>query len=188
LLDFGRRQVVVETKPVNLSNIVQHTEALLERLLGPQTTLQLNLNPDLWDVIADPEQMTQVLMNLCLNARDAMPQGGTVEIETRNVADGGRLSSTQAKKVAGPAVLLTVRDNGTGMSPAVREKIFEPFFTTKERGKGTGLGLAIVSGIVKQCGGFIDVRSKQGEGTAFNIYIPRDSQHGGSDGEIQRPK
>ena len=174
LLTFSRSQVL-DLKPVNLNNVVRQTDGVLARLLGPEINLKLDLEWGLGETIADEDQLSQVLMNLCFNARDAMPHGGTLEIETRSVQVGADLVQRLAEASPGPSVLLTVRDYGTGISPAIRAKMFEPFVTSKEPGKGTGLGLSIVRGIVKQSGGFIDVSSELGKGAAFHVYFPRTS-------------
>ena len=171
LMAFSRRKPV-DLKPVNLNLIVQQTTSVLQRLLDPEIELQLNLEPHLWNVMADTDQMTQVLMNLCLNARDAMPHGGTIGIQTRNIPTGDKIESL-SEKARESRVLLTVEDSGTGISPAVREHMFEPFFTTKDPAVGTGLGLSIVSEIVKRSDGFIAVMSEPEKGSTFRIYLPR---------------
>jgi two-component system cell cycle sensor histidine kinase/response regulator CckA len=146
---------------------------LLKRLLGERVELDLTHARDLWPVKADVNQFEQVIVNLAVNARDAMPMGGKLAIRTANVTavEAARLNVSGMP----PAdyVVVEVSDTGTGMSAEVKEKIFEPFFTTKEVGKGTGLGLSTVFGIVKQSGGFIDVESAPGQGTSFRIYLPR---------------
>jgi signal transduction histidine kinase len=162
----------VDLKPVNLNLIVQQTTSVLQRLLDPEIELRVNLEPHLWNVMADTDQMTQVVMNLCLNARDAMPHGGTIGIQTRNIPTGNEIEPL-SKKARESRVLLTVEDSGTGISPAVREHMFEPFFTTKDPVVGTGLGLSIVSEIVKRSDGFIAVMSEPEKGSTFHIYLPR---------------
>jgi two-component system, cell cycle sensor histidine kinase and response regulator CckA len=171
LLTFSRSQAF-ETAPVNLTTTVHQIGTLLKRLVGSAINLRLTLEPHLWNVIADADQMNQVVMNLCLNARDAMPHGGSLEVGTENVLLGAELARRLPESVPGPSVLLTVKDNGTGIPMEVRDKMFEPFFTTKYPGKGTGLGLSIVYGIVKHHKGVIDVISEEGKGTAFKIYFP----------------
>ena len=171
LLTFSRDQAF-EAVPVNLTTTLRQIGTLLKPLVGPAINLQLTLEPHLWNVIADADQMNQVVMNLCLDARDAMPHGGSLEVGTKNVLMGAELAQRLPESVPGPSVLLTVKDNGTGIPAEVREKMFEPFFTTKDSGKGTGLGLAIVYGIVKHHKGVIDVISEEGKGTAFKIYFP----------------
>jgi two-component system cell cycle sensor histidine kinase/response regulator CckA len=178
LLIFSRRQVVAP-QTINLNQIVGDLERMLRRIIGEDIELVTRLHPDLGLVRADPGQIEQVLLNLVTNARDAMPQGGTLTIETANVqldAKAARpfLYATKAHEVrAGRYVLLAVSDTGIGMSPEVQARIFEPFFTTKEPGKGTGLGLATVYGIVMPCGGYVGVYSHPGAGTTFNVYLPQ---------------
>lgn len=160
LLAFSRRQVL-EMRCMNLNDVVTDTEKMLRRLIGEHIELAVNLRPDLLDVKADPGQIEQVIINLVVNARDAMPKGGRLVLETANV-DGD----------AEPYVKLTVRDSGVGMAEETAAHIFEPFFTTKASGKGTGLGLSTVYGIVNQSGGRIEVETKVGAGTAFHVFLP----------------
>jgi PAS domain S-box-containing protein len=172
LLAFSRKQIL-KPEAVDLNAIVSGLEKMLRQLLGEEIHFEAALPHGLGRVLADPGQVEQLLMNLVVNARDAMPGGGDLTIETENAEldedDTGRFAYPVEP---GHYVLLTVRDTGMGMAPAVREQIFEPFFTTKEQGKGTGLGLSTVYGIVKQSGGHIRVESREGEGTTFRIYLP----------------
>src|SRR2546422_10940348 len=171
LLAFARRQVL-QPRSVNLSDLVSKIAGLLKTAIGEQTELKIALTPGLQATMADPTQIEQVLMNLCLNARDAMPQGGRIVIETSNVQMGEDFCRTHSYGHPGRYVLLSVSDTGMGMDAATLDRIFEPFFTTKEMGKGTGLGLATVYGVVKQHGGFVNVYSEPGRGTTFRVYLP----------------
>jgi PAS domain S-box-containing protein len=169
LLAFSR-QSVFEQKIVDVNSVVAQTETLLRRTIGEQIELTVLAGTDVGAVKADPDQLSRVLLNMAINARDAMPDGGRLSIETRSVIvpdrDGGR-------PAAGEYVLLGMSDTGCGIPAELRGRLFEPFFTTKPQGKGTGLGLAVVDGIVKQSGGWIEVESEVGIGTTFQIFLPR---------------
>ncbi len=170
LLAFSRNQIM-EPRVINLNEVVRNMEGMLKRLIGEDVDLRVTLDPDLGTIKADPSQMEQVIVNLVVNARDAMPQGGVLYIETSNV----ELSDEEVSKFVGVApgsyVVLRVEDTGLGMDEETRERLFEPFFSTKE--DGTGLGLATVYGIVKQSGGHIWCHTESGKGTVFEIYLPR---------------
>lgn len=172
LLAFSRKQVA-ESRVFDLNTVVHGMEKMLRRLIGEHIQVQTHLAPKLWSIKADPNQIEQVIINLIVNARDAMPGGGSLIIETANmiVEEGHVISRLEVQP--GEYVILTVSDTGVGMSQEVKARIFEPFFTTKETGKGTGLGLATVYGIIKQSGGYIWVYSEEGQGTTFKIYLPR---------------
>jgi signal transduction histidine kinase len=170
LLAFGRRQVL-EPQPTDLNCVLRDLREILERALGADIALELALAPDLGTVMADASQVERILVNLALNARDAMPSGGRVVLETSNAVLDEHHSGHEVVR-PGPYVCLAVTDTGTGMPPEMCERIFEPFFTTKA-GKGTGLGLSSVYGIVKQSDGYIWVTSEVGRGTTFRIYLPR---------------
>jgi two-component system cell cycle sensor histidine kinase/response regulator CckA len=172
LLAFSRRQTL-RPEVLNLNDRLYDLSMLLKRLLGERVELDLSHGRDLWFVKADVNQFEQVVVNLAVNARDAMPNGGKLSIRTANVPSAEAARLNVSGMPAADYVKIAVSDTGTGMAPEVMDKIFEPFFTTKEVGKGTGLGLSTVFGIVKQSGGFIDVDSKLGQGTTFCIYLPR---------------
>jgi CheY-like chemotaxis protein len=162
---------MLDLKVLDIGVVVRDFERMIARVLGEHIRWRAHADRALWCVKADRGQLEQVLMNLAVNARDAMPDGGTLTIETRNATiEEGAGESMQA--APGPYVRLSVRDTGIGMDADTQARIFEPFFTTKAPGRGTGLGLATVYGIVKQSGGFIDVESEPGQGTTFAIYLP----------------
>jgi PAS domain S-box-containing protein len=172
LLGFSRR-TALHLEQANLTQCAEEAISLLRRTIDPRITLKLRGAPDLWRVRADRAQINQVLMNLCLNARDAMPEGGRLLLETANVVLDAEYTRLHMEAQQGEFVRLRVEDTGHGIPPEVRQRIFEPFFTTKAPGKGTGLGLAMVFGIVKQHGGWINCYSEVGAGTRFDIYLPR---------------
>ena len=170
LLAFSRKQVL-QPEVLDLNHVVKDAEKMLRRLLGEQIAIAVSCAPAIGGVLADPVQVQQVLINLSVNARDAMPEGGRLLIETAEF----EVDTAAARDglVPGRYVVLKVEDNGTGMDEATRARIFEPFFTTKEKGKGTGLGLSTVYGIVQQSGAHLSVESEPGRGTAFRIFFPR---------------
>ena len=171
LLAYARRQVL-EPKNTSLNELVNDTTTLLQKTIGEQIEVKMVLAMDLQVTRADPSQIEQVLMNLCFNARDAMPKGGQLLIETRNIELDSLYCRQHPGAQPGRYVRLSVSDTGSGMDATTLGRIFEPFFTTKEIGKGTGLGLATVLGIVKQHAGFVDVYSEINKGTAFHVYLP----------------
>jgi len=171
ILAFSRRQVM-QPEVLSLNDVIVDTSKLIRRLLGDDVGVELQLDEQLDDVLADAGQLGQVLMNLAINARDAMPGGGLLTIRTENVRLGPGQVSALFGATPGSYVKLTVRDTGTGMDRETQRRIFEPFFTTKETGKGTGLGLSTCYGIVKQSGGYIGVESELGRGTTFEIHLP----------------
>jgi PAS domain S-box-containing protein len=167
LLAFSRRQASV-SHTVDVNQVIAHMEDLIRRLIGPEIRLRFNLQPDLAMISADPQQIGQVIMNLAVNARDAMPAGGELMIETANV----ELGDDNIDVIPGPHVELSVSDSGEGMTAEVRDRLFEPFFTTKSQGRGTGLGLSMVQAIVRQSGGHIKVESEPNQGTTFKAFFP----------------
>ena len=172
LLAFSRRQII-EPQIVDLNHLIVYTSKMLRSVINENIELVTLLDPNLYKVKVDPDQMGQALINLATNARDAMPNGGKFTVATRNVTLAQRWNEQGSDIVAGDYVALTVSDNGIGMTPYVKEHLFEPFFTTKEVGKGTGLGLATCYGIAKQNGGRIEVCSDPALGTTFQIHLPR---------------
>jgi signal transduction histidine kinase len=173
LLAFSRRQTVA-VNVLDVNEAVNRIEPMVRQLIGEDLQLVLNLDPGAGHICADRGQIDQILVNLVVNARDAMPEGGTVTIESGNASFDGAASPGRAQVSPGSYVFLAVSDTGVGMDAATREHMFEPFFTTKAIGKGTGLGLATTYGIVNQAGGHISVDSELGVGTAFRLYFPRD--------------
>jgi len=171
LLAFSRKQVL-QPRVLDLNRVVRDTQPLLARLVGEDVELCVQLDAASATICADPHQLEQVIMNLAVNSRDAMPGGGRLSLGTAIAAWGGSLARSHPGAPAGRYVVLSVTDTGVGMDEETRRRIFEPFFTTKEVGKGTGLGLSMIQGVVEQSGGFIDVASQPGSGTTFTIYLP----------------
>ena len=175
------RQSVLEPRTVDMNSIVAQTETMLRRTIGEHIELSVRADGDLLPVRADPDQISRVILNMAINARDAMPKGGRLLIETRNVTLAGRAAGQGG---AADFVLLAMSDTGCGIPTELKARLFEPFFTTKPQGQGTGLGLAVVDGIVKQSGGWIDVESEVGVGTTFQIFLPTTER--GDGGEAAR--
>jgi PAS domain S-box-containing protein len=183
LLAFSRRQVL-QPKVLDLNMLVKTLATMLRRLIGEHIDLRLVLSPELSRVSASPGQLEQVLMNLVVNARDAMPDGGTLTIRTENANLKEPSEAVRLAIKPGPHVMLAVSDTGHGMNAETRARLFEPFFTTKNAGKGTGLGLSTVFGIVKQSGGGLDVSSEPGKGTIMRIYLPAIDQPVSTEAEV----
>lgn len=184
LLAFSRRQII-DPKIININEVIDNLVKMLHRIIGENIALKLSVSENISPVMADPGQMVQVIMNLCVNARDAMPQGGELTIETSNTIIDEAYCQVHPWAHPGSYALLSITDTGIGMDSETQMRIFEPFFTTKELGKGTGLGLAIVYGIIKQHNGLINVYSQKGHGTTFKIYLPSAS---GKAGALKTPK
>ena len=171
LLAFSRKQII-SPKIINLNDIIKDIKAMLRRLIRADVKIETLLSPDLPSIKVDASQLQQLILNLTLNARDAMPHGGKLTIETSCVMLDEEYRKTHVYVGPGPHVLLTVTDTGKGMNEETRSRVFEPFYTTKEMGRGTGLGLSTVFGIVKQSGGHITVYSEEGRGSCFKVYLP----------------
>jgi len=185
LLSFGRRQVV-QPKVLDLCMVLMNLEKMLHRLIGEDVNLVVSLGPSLGRIRIDPGQIEQVILNLVVNARDAMPKGGRLTLETENVELTTAIAAREVTLLPGSYVTLAVSDTGSGMDDYTQSHMFEPFFTTKEHGKGTGLGLSTVYGIVKQSGADIIVESQPGRGTTFTVYFPRVSESDARISEVNR--
>jgi len=175
LLDFGSRRALARQR-VDLNQLVADLKKMIHPLMGRQIEVELKLGQDVGTVHADPQQLQQVLLNLCLNARDAMPSGGELLVTTESLTENGDALSCKAGIPPGRYVVLSVTDNGCGMTPAVQQRVFEPFFTSKDVGEGVGLGLATAYGIVQEHGGDIRVDSQPGKKTVFRVYLPAHQQ------------
>ena len=172
LLAFSRRQIM-EVKVINLNTLLREIDKMIRRVIGENIKLDLHLDQNLGATKVDPGQMEQVVINLLINARDSMPNGGNLTVQTRNIDLGETIRRLHPEIIPGRYVSISVEDTGVGIPPGIQKRIFEPFFTTKEEGKGTGLGLSSAYGIIKQSEGYIYVESEPGKGTTFRIYIPR---------------
>jgi signal transduction histidine kinase len=182
LLSFARKRPL-ETRVLDLNATVAHVTSVLERTLGEHIVMESVAAENLWPALADPSQLEDAILNLAVNARDAMPKGGRLVIETCNVHLDEDYAAQNADVVPGDYAAIIVADSGTGMSPEIIEHVFEPFFTTKEVGRGTGLGLSMVYGFVKQSGGHVKVYSEVGHGTSVKLYLPKATQQAPSTGD-----
>jgi signal transduction histidine kinase len=171
ILAFARG-VGGEPAVLDLNPLLTEMEKLARETFPRAIRIQTRADPQLYPVMGNATQLHQVLLNLCINARDAMPHGGSLRVEAQNITLENKATRLHPEPVSGPHVLLTVTDTGQGISPELLDRIFEPFFTTKAPGKGTGLGLSTVLGIVKSHGGFLDFTSTPGQGTTFQVYLP----------------
>jgi PAS domain S-box-containing protein len=180
LLAFARKQPL-QPRSTDVNVLVADTARLLQPTLGEQVEIQITLEPDAWLAMIDPSQLSTALINLAVNARDAMPGGGKLTLETANVILDESYASTNAEVRPGPYVMIAVSDTGAGIAAAIRDHVFEPFFTTKEVGRGTGLGLSMVYGFVKQSGGHIKLYSEEGHGTTFKLYLPQTDDEASAD-------
>jgi PAS domain S-box-containing protein len=176
LLAFARKQPLTP-RETDVNALIVGSAKLLRPSLGEHVEIETRLEEQAWPALVDPTQLTTALVNLAVNARDAMPNGGKLTLETANVVLDESYAGSHADVQAGPYVMLAVSDTGTGIPEAIREKVFEPFFSTKDAGKGTGLGLSMVYGFVKQSGGHIKIYSEEGHGTTIKLYLPRASKH-----------
>jgi signal transduction histidine kinase/ActR/RegA family two-component response regulator len=172
LLAFARKQPL-QPRPTDINALVMESAKLLRPTLGEQVDIETRLEGDIWPALVDPSQLATALVNLALNARDAMPRGGKLTLLTGNVLLDQSYAAKNVDARPGPYVMIAVHDTGTGIPRAIRDKVFEPFFTTKETGKGTGLGLSMVYGFVKQSGGQVKVDTSEGCGTTISLYLPR---------------
>ena len=172
LLTFARRKYM-DAQVIQLNDLVVGITDMLRRTLGEHIALSTSLARDVWSIKADPSQVQSALVNMAVNARDAMTRGGKLVVETRNITFDAGHADFQSELKPGAYVQLSISDTGSGMPPEIRDRVFEPFFTTKEKGRGTGLGLAMVYGFVKQSGGHVAIYSEIGHGTTFNLYFPR---------------
>jgi nitrogen-specific signal transduction histidine kinase len=182
LLAFARKQPL-QPRKTSVNDVVTEAAKLLRPTLGEHIQVDWKLDATAWPALVDPAQLSTAIVNLAVNARDAMEGGGRLTLETANVFLDQDYADAHSEVTAGPYVMFAVSDSGPGIPPEIRDKIFEPFFTTKEVGKGTGLGLSMVYGFVKQSGGHIKLYSEQGQGTTFKIYLPRADQEAASSGE-----
>ncbi|MGH6680014.1 MAG: ATP-binding protein [Bradyrhizobium sp.] len=179
LLAFARKQVLLP-KAVDLNQVLVSMSNLLQTSIGGRVSVEMRQQPGLWQALVDPGQVELVVLNLVINARDAMPDGGTLTIETGNVTPNA--TNRPVDLPGGEYVVVSVTDTGTGMSDEVRAKAFEPFFTTKEEGKGSGLGLSMVLSVAQQSGGDVRIRSRAAEGTSIEVYLPRIESVASSEG------